>query len=70
MPTDTEPRFPRIYVQLTGEDSNTGAIMARCVRAMRDADVPQEVIDAFRVELLSGDYQNVLATCLRWFDCG
>lgn len=62
------PRYPDICIQLSGEDGNIGAIMARCVRALKDGGATQELIDDFRAELLSGTYEDGLRTVMRWFD--
>jgi hypothetical protein len=64
----TEPRFPGAAVQLTGEDGSVIAIMARAVRALRRAGATDEEVREFSAEALSGDYDNVLATCARWAD--
>ncbi len=35
---------------------------------MRRAGVPPTEIEAFRVEAMSGDYDNLLATAMKWVD--
>lgn len=62
-------RYPEVSVRLVGEDGNAFAIMARVSAAMRRAGVAQAEIDAFRAEAQAGDYDGLLATCLRWVDC-
>jgi hypothetical protein len=37
-------------------------------RALRRARVPQEEIKQFQLEATSGDYDNLLQTCMRWVD--
>ena len=64
-----DPKYPDVKVQLTGEDGNAFAIMGRCGRAARRAGVPKEEIDKFYTECRSGDYDNLLNTCMTWFDC-
>ena len=61
-------KYPDVSVQLVGEDGNAFAIIGRCVQAARRGDVPRAEIDEFRVEATSGNYDNVLQTCMRWFD--
>jgi hypothetical protein len=56
-----EPRFPDLHVQLTGTDGNAFAIMGAVSRVL-----PRELRDEFREEAMSGDYDNLLATCCRW----
>lgn len=55
-----------IDVQLTGGDGNAFAIMGAVVREMRRAGVSKEDIDKYREESTSGDYDNLLATAMRW----
>jgi hypothetical protein len=62
---ETAPKFD-IEVQLTGEDGNAFAIMAAVIRGMRKAEAtPVEVAD-FQKEAMSGDYDNLLRTAMRW----
>lgn len=63
---DTEPRFPDVTVQLTGRDSNAGSIMAGVSEALRDAGVDSSTINAWRMEAMSGNYEQLLATAMRW----
>tara|TARA_B110000285_G_scaffold219580_1_gene270303 strand:+ start:4 stop:219 length:216 start_codon:yes stop_codon:yes gene_type:complete len=60
------PKYPEIEVQLSGEDGNAMAIMARVSSALRRAGVSREERDAYYSESTSGDYDNVIATALRW----
>jgi hypothetical protein len=69
-----QPKYP-IRVRLSGEDGNTGAIMGRVSRAIRaylhdegkltPAEIAAEVT-AYREETMSGDYDNVLQTAMKW----
>ena len=56
-----ETKFPTIDVQLTGSDGNAFAIIGKVKRAL-----PSDVRDEFMNEAMSGDYNNVLATAMRW----
>jgi hypothetical protein len=58
-------RHPEIQVQLTGIDGNAYAILAAVRAALRDAGHTGEVA-AFLAEATNGDYQQLLATCMRW----
>lgn len=62
-------KFPDIRVRLTGKDGNALYILALCVQAARKAGLPQAELDAFRNEATARDYNHLLATCQRWFDC-
>lgn len=62
-------KYPHIEVQLLGEDGNTFAILASCARAGREAGLDRDELARFRKEATSGDYDHLLQTALRWFDC-
>jgi len=51
-------------VDLVGVDGNAGAIMGTVSRGLRRAGNPKEVIDAFREEAMSGDYDHLLSTSM------
>jgi hypothetical protein len=63
-----EPKHPDITVKLVGEDGNAFAILGRCQQAARRAGLPKTEIDAFIAEATAGDYDNLLQTCMRWFE--
>ena len=65
----TTPKYPQIRVKLVGEDGNAFAILGHCQRAARKAYLPEDEIKAFIAEAKSGDYNHLLTTCMRWFDC-
>jgi hypothetical protein len=60
------PKYPEIVVALVGEDGNAVAIMGRVANAMRKSGVPQEEINQYLDESMSGDYDNVLRTAIKW----
>lgn len=64
----TTPKYPDIEVQLSGEDGNAFAVMGAVTRALRRAGVPTDEVDEFRREAMSGDYDNVLRTAMRWVE--
>jgi Domain of unknown function (DUF4314) len=69
MPEDpTQPRYPEVQVQLSGEDGNAFAILGRTTAALRAAGVPSEEIDAYFAEATSGDYDHLLQTTMAWVD--
>lgn len=61
-------KYPNVTVTLTGTDGNAFSIIGRVGKAMRNAGVPNDEIEAFRAEAMSGDYDNVLQTCMRWVE--
>jgi len=60
------PKYPNINVQLTGRDGNAFTIMGAVSTALRRAEVPFEEQNKFREECMSGDYNNLLVTCMNW----
>ena len=64
----SEPKYPDVEVELSGQDGNAGFIIARVQKALRRNGVPDAEITAFRTEATSGDYDNVIATAMRWVD--
>jgi hypothetical protein len=67
--TDDHIKYPNVKVQLVGEDGNAFSILGRVSKAMRRAGLPKTEIDAFFAEAKSGDYDNLLATCMKWVSC-
>ena len=69
MPNDpTQPRYPEVQVQLSGEDGNAFAILGRTTRALRQAGLAQDEIDQYYAEATSGDDDHLLQTTMRWVD--
>jgi len=63
-----EPKFPEIKVKLTGTDGNAFAFIGKVRKALRRHGVDDATIKEFTEEATSGDYSNVLATCMKWVD--
>ena len=59
-------KYPEIKVKLTGTDGNALAIVGNVKRALQRAGVGRDELEAFQAEALSGDYDNVLQTAMRW----
>jgi hypothetical protein len=60
-------KYPTIKVKLIGEDGNAYAIIGRVQRAMKGSMVvPKHEIEEFTRQARSGDYSNLLATCMDW----
>ena len=60
------PQYPNVKVQLSGQDGNAFVIIGRISGALRRADVPQDRVKEFQTEAMSGDYNHVLQTAMRW----
>lgn len=63
------PKHPDIIVTLTGQDGNAFAVVGRCREAARDAGLSEEEIANFMAEAVAGDYDHLLQTAMRWFNC-
>lgn len=62
-------KFPNVRVKLTGKDGNAFNILGLCKRAAYRAGLSEREVIAFLNEATDGDYNHLLATCQRWFDC-
>ncbi len=59
-------RHPEVAVRLTGTDGNAFAIMARVTRALRAARVDDAEVHQYTNDSMSGDYDHLLTTGMRW----
>jgi len=64
----SEVKYPEVKVRLSGRDGNAFSIIGRVGNALRDAGVDKAECEKFRKEAMSGDYDNVLTTCMKWVD--
>jgi len=64
--TQSDCKHPEITVQLVGEDGNAFSILGAVSGAMRRAGVSKEERDQFMSEAMSGDYDHLLVTCMKW----
>ena len=62
------PKYPDITVELIGQDSNAFNILGICRRAMIKNRLTQSEIDTFMQEATAGPYDDLLATCMNWFN--
>jgi len=58
-----ETKYPNITVQLTGEDGNAFFVLGKVSRALKKEGIDTE---PFMNEAMSGDYDNLLRTCMAW----
>lgn len=58
--------YPHVTVRLTGTDGNVFAVIGTVKRALQRAKVDRVQIDNFTNEAMSGDYDNVLRTAMKW----
>jgi len=67
--TEVTPKYPFVTVQLSGQDANAFMVLGQCQRAAKEAGLPEEQISEFFREATSGDYEHLLRTAMRWFNC-
>ena len=59
----------QLPLKLEGEDGNGMAIIARATRIMRTNKVATSMQTEFTRQAMSGNHDNLLRTCMKWFDC-
>ena len=64
----TLPRYPRVRVRLVGEDGNAFAILGRTRRALQNAGASPDDVAEFLREATAGNYDQLLATVMRWVE--
>lgn len=63
MPETTKPK-----VKLVGEDGNAFMVLGLATRAAKKAGWTKEQIDEYREKAMSGDYENLLAVTMDYFE--
>lgn len=58
------PKYPEVVVKLTESDGNAFAIIGKVRNALRAAGKDDSA--KFVSEAMSGDYDNLLVTCMKW----
>ena len=56
-----------LKLKLTGTDGNVFAIIGAAARVLRKNGMSDKVKE-FQNEVTSGDYDNALQTCMKWFE--
>jgi len=59
-------KYPYITVRLTGINGNAFVVLGYVTQALKKAEVPKLEIDKFKEEAMSGDYDHLLVTCMKW----
>ena len=57
-----------VEVQLSGQDGNAFAIMGSVQKALKQAGATKEDIDTYLSESMSGDYDNLLQTAMKYVE--
>ena len=61
-------KYPDIKVTLLGTNGNAFAVLGKVKKALRRGGVKDDEIKLFFDEATSGNYDNVLATAMRWVE--
>lgn len=61
-------KYPDIEVVLSGSDGNAFSIIARVTQALKRGGAAPDDVQAFIDEATSGDYDNVLSTCMSYVE--
>lgn len=65
------PRYPGVFVQLSGQDGNIGSIMGRVARELKEQDATADEINEFRTGFFEcGSYDEALAWVMSWVEVG
>ena len=59
-------KYPNITVKLIGNDGNAFVIMGAVSNALKKNGVSEEEIEEYMTQSMSGDYNNLLTTALKW----
>jgi hypothetical protein len=62
------PKFPNTTVRLSQLDGNAYSIMSAVTNALRRDGVDKDQVEAYKTEAMSGDYDNLLRTTMRWVE--
>lgn len=62
----TTAKYDNVTVNLAGQDGNAFAVMAKVSSALRKEGVSNEEVEAYIQESMSGDYDNLLLTAMKW----
>jgi hypothetical protein len=59
-------KYQTVTVKLTGNDGNAFAIMGAVSKALRKAGATADEVEQYMNESMSGDYDNLLRTAMKW----
>ena len=61
-------KYPNVKVKLVGNDGNAFVVLGQVRRALKNAGISEEEIKKFTDQATSGDYDNLLNTCIEWVE--
>jgi len=60
------PKYDNVTVTLAGQDGNAFAVMAKVSSALRKEGVSEDDVQQYISESMSGDYDNLIVTAMKW----
>ena len=63
-----EVKYPHIKVKLVGENGNAFAVLGQVKKALKQAGVSADDVQAFLNEAMSGDYDHLLQVVMQTVD--
>lgn len=63
-------KYPDVHVQLSGNNGNAFSIMGAVGQALRRHGVSDAEIKEYTEESMSGDYDHLLQTAMKWVSVG
>ena len=63
---NNEIKYPNVTVSLLGQDGNAFSIIAETQRALKNEGVSKDEIKEFQTEAMSGDYDHLIQTVMKW----
>jgi len=61
-----KPKYPSVTIRLSGRDGNAFMMTSRTRTALRRSGVSEQECEEFFDEALSGDYDHVIQTIMKW----
>jgi hypothetical protein len=55
-------------LKLVGQDGNAFMILGKALKAARQAGWTEDEVQRFQKEATSGNYDNLLVTCMKYFE--
>lgn len=62
----TDAKYPEVEVELVGQDGNAFFIMGTVKKALLRHGIGKEEVNEYLEEAMSGNYDHLLVTTMRW----
>lgn len=62
----TDAKYSEVEVELVGQDGNAFYIMGAVKKALLRHGIGKEEVNEYLEEAMSGDYDHLLVTTMRW----